>query len=156
MNRPVTQQGFSLLEVQLAIGIVALGLALASQFYVNLGQQARLTYERQQATQVLQQLVTILPYYHRHLPQLESLSAGSDTVTMNNCDDGRSCSAEAMLSYHWVSWQVQLKAALGDGRLHFMCQPTCLVGSQLIMQVRWGQTQETTCDHQCVSLQWSI
>lgn len=48
------QKGFSLLEVQLALGLLALGFGLVSHLYLMLGQQARLTYERQQALSVLQ------------------------------------------------------------------------------------------------------
>jgi Tfp pilus assembly protein PilV len=131
------QQGFSLLEVQLALGLLALGFGLVSHLYLMLGQQARLTYERQQAVSVLQQMVTVLPYYHQHLTVLQSLSTSEVSVPVSTCDLGQVCTAQQMLVSHWGRWQQLLTHRLGASELSFSCSSQCEAGDDLVLAVNW-------------------
>ena len=150
MVRLQQQQGFSLLEVQLALGILALGFALVSHLYLLLGQQARLAYERQQALHVLQQMVTVLPHYHEHLAYLQSLSNTEPTISVQACTMGQPCTANKMLAGHWHSWQHQLMQRLDDSVLSFTCESPCQLGNQLSLEVAWAGVNT----HELLALQW--
>lgn len=144
------QQGFSLLEVQLALGLLALGFGLLSHLYLMLGQQARLTYERQQAVSVLQQMATVLPYYHQHLTVLQSLSTSEVSVPVPICDAGQVCTAQQMLASHWWGWQQLLANGLGESELSFSCSARCEAGDDLALVVNWRLFNEP----QSVVLDW--
>lgn len=144
------QKGFSLLEVQLALGILALGFGLISHLYLLLGQQGRLTYERQQAVSVLQQMVTVLPYYHEHLAYLQLLSNAQSPIAVQSCTMGQLCTANKMLASHWYSWQQQLAERLDDGALSFTCESPCQLGSHLTLEVTWSVLN----GRQSVALEW--
>lgn len=144
------QKGFSLLEVQLALGLLALGFGLVSHLYLMLGQQARLTYERQQALSVLQQMVTVLPYYHQHLTVLQSLSTNEVSVPVSTCDLGQVCTEQQMLASHWGRWQQLLTHRLGESELSFSCSFQCGAGDQLLLAVKWKLFNKP----QSVALDW--
>lgn len=150
MVRLHQQQGFSLLEVQLALGILALGFGLMSHLYLLLGLQGRLTYERQQAISVLQQMVTVLPHYHEHLAYLQSLSNAESPISVQACTLAQPCTANNMLASHWHSWQQQLAERLDDSALSFTCESPCQLGSRLTLEVAWSVFN----GRQTVALEW--
>ncbi len=156
MLKVIRQQGFSLLEVQVALGLLALGLGLASQLYLAVGQQARLTYERQQAMQVLQQIVTVLPYFHQHVPLVVALSESDQAATEVGCDAAKACSTEAMWMHFWHGWQTQISKQLPAGKVALACQPSCAKGQQLRIEISWGKQQQKACTKRCIAVEWAL
>lgn len=150
MVRLYQQRGFSLLEVQLALGILALAFGLISHLYLLLGQQGRLTYERQQVIGVLQQIITVLPHYHEHLAYLHSLSNAESLISDQACAMGQPCTENNMLASHWHDWQQQLDERLDDSALSFTCESPCQLGSRLTFEVAWSVSNR----RQSVALEW--
>ena len=155
----IRAKGFSLLEVNIAVAILALGLGSIMTTYLSVGYKAHFGYQQQQAQLVMAQLVSVLPVYAEQLAWLQAQPAQQQGVADIDCWQGQICDKRQMLLAWWGYWQTHLAAALPDGQLLLSCHGGCRTGGSLQLQVRWhgGLYAPAACDAwHCLTLDWPL
>ena len=152
-------QGFSLLEVNIALAVLALGLGSMMATYLSVGYRVQYGYQQQQAQLVIEQMVAVLPVYAEQLAWLQAQSNQLQTAGNSNCWRGQVCDKRQMLLAWWAYWQAYLAQHLPDGQCLLACQGLCLSGGSLQLQVRWhgGSYISAACDGwHCLTLDWPL
>ncbi|HCH25344.1 MAG TPA: hypothetical protein DE179_13715 [Oceanospirillaceae bacterium] len=151
-------RGFGLLEVNLAIAILALGLSAMMTSYLSVTQTIKMSQQTQRAHVIMAQLSQVLPLYADQLAWLVAQPRQPQTAP-STCWQGGYCNDRQMLAAWWHYWQSEVAAQLADGQLQLTCPTGCAGGGLLQMQIRWRGSDAivAACNGwHCVTLAWPL
>ncbi len=150
-------QGFSLLEVNMAMAILALGMGGIMTSYLAVGHRVHYGYQQQQAQFIIEQMVAILPLYREHIAWLQAQS--SATKKAQQCWRGQVCDQQQMLKAWWAYWQGYIAKYLPAGKCSLTCQGACISGGHLQIQISWqgGPMVPNNCESRhCLTVDWPL
>ena len=133
------QKGFTLLEVQLTVAMLALGFGVLVPIYLAVAHSTSNVYARHVAVQVIEEMAQVLPNYPNEIDLLvaRSVNEASNPDFSQTCFMGSQCTHQGMLMVWWHSWQDTIAQYLPEGKLTIQCAHQCKVGQQLLISIFW-------------------
>ena len=149
--------GFSLLEVNMAMAILALGMGGIMTSYLAVGHRVQYGYQQQQAQLIIEQMVAVLPLYGEHITWLQGQS--TSTHKGQHCWRGQVCDQQQMLKAWWAYWEGYIAKYLPAGKCSLTCQGACISGGRLQIQISWqgGTLIPSNCESRhCLTIDWPL
>ncbi len=154
-------QGFSLLEVNMALLLLVMGLGGILATYQSLAMQVQYTNQLQQALLVFEQMYQVLPLHADQLQWLQAQGGSSSFVPNGHdfCQQGGVCDSSTMVAVWWQHRQQLITQQLPSGELSITCDAVCKLGNKLHIQIRWHgpQSRRINCDvWHCITMEWPL